>query len=144
MSDVLTGNVVLAAGLTMVTQAIQIGAYSARYAGIVTGRIATAISLFSLLVVASRLASLFMVPALGALADSSANAALDAHLSAVTPEALARFDRQMRIIIAANSVGVLLGAFLLPMFLVMFVRGFARLSGSVPCRARWPVCSTRA
>ena len=70
MSDVLTGNVLLAAGLTTITQSMQIGAYSARYAGVLTGRIATAISLFSLLVVASRLASLFMVPALGALADS--------------------------------------------------------------------------
>ena len=134
MSDVLVGNVVLAAGLTLVTQAIQIGAYSARYAGIVTGRIATAISLFSLLVVASRLASLFAVPALGSLADRTANAALDAHLDAVTPEALARFDAQMRIIVGANSVGILLGAFLLPLFLTMFVRGigaFERL-GSVP------------
>ena len=134
MSDVLAGNVLLAAGLTVLTQAIQIGAYSARYAGIITGRVATAISLFSLLVVASRLASLFMVPALGALADSAANAALDAHLPAVTPETLARFDHQMRIIIAANTVGVLLGGFLLPLFLAMFVRGigaFERL-GSVP------------
>jgi hypothetical protein len=134
VSDVLVGNVVLAAGLTLVTQAIQIGAYSARYAGIVTGRIATAISLFSLLVVASRLASLFAVPALGSLADRTANAALDAHLNAVTPEALARFDAQMRIIVGANSVGILLGAFLLPLFLTMFVRGigaFERL-GSVP------------
>jgi hypothetical protein len=134
VTDVLAGNVLLAAGLTTVTQSIQIGAYSARYAGILTGRIATAISLFSLLVVASRLASLFMVPALGALADSSANAAIDAHLKSVTPEALTRFDHQMRVIIAANSLGVLLGAFLLPLFLVMFVRGiraFERL-GSVP------------
>ena len=134
MTDVLAGNVLLAAGLTVVMQAIQIGAYSARYAGIITGRIATAISLFSLLVVASRLATLFMTPALGTLADGSANAALDAHRTALTPEALARFDAQMRIIIGANSVGVLLGALLLPLFLVMFVRGigaFERL-GSVP------------
>ncbi len=134
MSDVLVGNVGLAVSLTLVTQEIQIGAYSARYAGIITGRIATAISLFSLLVVASRLASLFAVPALGSLADGTANAALDAHLDAVTPEALARFDLQMRIIVGANSVGVLLGAFLLPLFLAMFVRGigaFERL-GSVP------------
>jgi hypothetical protein len=134
VTDVLAGNVLLAAGLTVVTQAIAIGAYSARYAGIITGRVATAISLFSLLVVASRLASLFMVPALGTLADSQANAAIDAHLNAVTPEALARFDLQMRIIIGANSVGILLGAFLLPLFLAMFVRGigaFERL-GSVP------------
>ena len=134
MSDLLAGNVILAAGLTVATQAIQIGAYSARYAGIVTGCVATAISLFSLLVTASRLAALFQVPALGSLADRTANAALDAHRKTVSPEALALFDHQMRIVVAANTVGVLLGALMLPLFLAMFVRGigaFERLR-SVP------------
>jgi hypothetical protein len=134
VNDLLAGNVILAAGLTLVTLAIQIGAYAARYAGIITGRIATAISLFSLLVTASRLAALFQVPSLGALADAQANAATDAHRTTLTPEALTLFDHQMRIIVGANSVGVLLGAFLLPLFLAMFVRGirsFERL-GSIP------------
>jgi hypothetical protein len=132
--DALAGNLILAASLNLVTQAIQIGAYAARYAGVTTGRIATAISLFSLLVTASRLASLFMTPALGALADTTANPAIAAHLASVGPEALARFDLQARIIVGAGSVGILLGAFLLPMFLLMFVRGigsFERLH-SVP------------
>ena len=134
MTDVLVGNVVLAAALTMMTQAIQIGAYSARYAGITTGRIATAISLFSLLVTASRLASLFMTPSLGAVADDTTNLAIKHHLSTIGPQALHVFDTQMRIIVAAGSIGVLLGALLLPPFLLMFVRGigaFERL-GSIP------------
>jgi Amj-like protein len=134
VSEVLVGNVVLAAVLTMMTQAIQIGAYSARYAGITTGRIATAISLFSLLVTASRLASLFMTPSLGAVADDTTNGAVKHHLTTIGPHALHVFDTQMRIIVAAGSVGILLGAFLLPPFLLMFVRGigaFERL-GSIP------------
>lgn len=134
MSEVLVGNLVLAASLNFVTQAIQIGAYAARYAGVTTGRVATAISLFSLLVTASRLASLFMTPALGALADTTANPAVAAHLGRVAPEALARYDAQLRIVVAGGSAGILLGAFLLPLFLVMFVRGigaFERLH-SVP------------
>jgi hypothetical protein len=134
VSEVLGGNVVLAAILTLVTQAIQIGAYSARYAGIVTGRIATAISLFSLLVTASRLASLFMVPSLGVIADKASNPAVKAHLATVDPSTLHVFDLQMRIVVAAGSLGILLGALLLPVFLIMFVRGigaFERL-GSVP------------
>lgn len=121
--DAFAGNLILAASLNFVTQAIQIGAYAARYAGVMTGRIATAISLFSLLVTASRLASLFMTPALGALADTTANPAISAHLASVGPEALARFDTEARIIVGAGSAGILLGAFLLPMFLMMFVRG---------------------
>lgn len=134
MSSVLAGNLILAASLNFVTQAIQIGAYAARMAGVTTGRIATAISLFSLLVTASRLASLFMTPALGALADRPANLALAAHQTSLSPAALHVFDSQARIIVAAGSCGILLGALLLPMFLVMFVRGigaFERL-GSVP------------
>lgn len=134
MTEVFSGNLILAAILTLVTQAIQIGAYSARYAGIVTGRIATAISLFSLLVTASRLASLFMVPSLGAIADKTSNAALKAHPPVVGPAALHVFDLQMRVVVAAGSLGILLGALLLPVFLVMFVRGIAAFErlGSVP------------
>ncbi len=134
MTDVWTPNLIIAVCLTVVTQAIQIGAYAARYAGVVTGRIATAISLFSLLVTASRLASLFMTPALGALADGPANYATDAHLKAVPPELLAHFDVQIRLIIAAGSVGILLGALLIPVFLTMFVRGIGAFerSGSIP------------
>ena len=121
--DLFAANLILAASLNLVTQAIQIGAYAARYAGVTTGRVATAISLFSLLVTASRLASLFMTPALGALADTTANPAIRDHLAAVPPDALARFDAQIRIIVGAGSIGILLGALLLPMFLKMFVRG---------------------
>jgi hypothetical protein len=101
---------------------------------VITGRIATAISLFSLLVTASRLASLFMTPALGALADGPANYATDAHLKAVPPDLLAHFDLQIRLIIAAGSVGILLGALLLPVFLTMFVRGIGAFErfGSIP------------
>ncbi|MDB5093557.1 MAG: hypothetical protein JWO85_1658 [Candidatus Eremiobacteraeota bacterium] len=134
MTDLWTPNLLIAVCLTVVTQAIQIGAYAARYAGVVTGRIATAISLFSLLVTASRLASLFMTPALGALADGPANYATDAHLKAVPPDLLAHFDLQIRLIIAAGSVGILIGALLLPMFLTMFVRGIGAFErfGSIP------------
>jgi Alternate to MurJ len=134
VSAVLNGNVILAVAANLIPQAIAIGAYAARYAGVTTGRIATAISLFSLLVTASRLAALFMTPSLGALADGTANAALREHLKAVTPEALHVFDLQMRIIVAAGSVGILLGALLLPMFLAGFTRGIASFErrGSIP------------
>ncbi|MDB5027720.1 MAG: hypothetical protein JWO66_1409 [Candidatus Eremiobacteraeota bacterium] len=134
MTEVFTPNLFIAIGLTVVTQAIQIGSYAARYAGVISGRIATAISLFTLLVTASRLASLFMVPSLGALADLPANYASRMHLSALPPEMLARVDLQMRLIVGANTLGVLIGTLLLPVFLTMFLRGigaFERLH-SIP------------
>jgi hypothetical protein len=134
VTDVVTPNLIIAVVLTVVTQAIQIGAYAARYAGIISGRIATAISLFTLLVTASRLASLFMTPALGALADGPADLANAEHLEALPPDVLAHFALQMRLIVAGGSVGIIIGAALLPTFLTMFVRGiraFERL-GSIP------------
>jgi len=134
VSGVVNANVILAVAANLIPQAIAIAAYAARYAGVTTRRIATAISLFSLLVTASRLAALFMTPSLGALADGTANAALREHRTVVTPQSLHVFDAQMRIIIAAGSVGILLGAVLLPMFLAAFTRGIASFErrGSIP------------
>jgi hypothetical protein len=126
---------VLAVVLTAITQAIQIGAYAARYAGVITGRIATAISLFSLFVTASRLAALFITPAMGHLADTTAAAAVGPlhHLSVPEP-LLAIFGTQMRLIVASGTVGVLLGGLLMPLFLTLFVRGIRSFerSGSIP------------
>ncbi len=125
---------VIAMVLNCTTQAIQIGAYAARYAGVTTGRIATAISLFSLFVTASRLASLFLVPSLGVLADRTAAAAAAAHESSVPPGLAARFDLQMRLIVASGSLGIALGALLMPLFLVLFTRGIRSFErrGSIP------------
>ncbi len=120
--------------LNCVTQAIQIGAYAARYAGVVTGRIATAISLFSLFVTASRLASLFLTPSLGAIADNTARSAIMAHRTIVAPELAARFDVQMRLIVASGTLGIALGAILMPLFLMLFTRGIKSFErhGSIP------------
>lgn len=125
---------VIAMVLNCTTQAIQVGAYAARYAGVTTGRIATAISLFSLFVTASRLASLFLTPSLGVLADRTARYAFVMHATAVPPELAARFDVQMRLIVGAGSVGMAAGALLMPLFVVMFTRGIRSFErrGSIP------------
>ncbi|HEX3463800.1 MAG TPA: DUF2837 family protein [Candidatus Elarobacter sp.] len=134
MSGVINANVLLAAAANFIPQSIAIGAYAARYAGVTTKRIATAISLFSLLVTASRLAALFMTPSLGALADSKANPAIRAGLTTVPASDLHVFDLQMRIIVGAGSLGILVGALLLPLFLAAFTRGISSFErrGSIP------------
>jgi hypothetical protein len=133
-SAVFVPELIIAMVLNCVTQAIQIGAYAARYAGVTTGRIATAISLFSLFVTASRLASLFLTPSLGVLADRTARYAFAAHAAAVPPALAARFDVQMRLIVASGSVGIAIGALLMPLFLVLFTRGIRSFErrGSIP------------
>jgi hypothetical protein len=114
---------IVAMALNAVTQAIQIGAYAARYAGVRTERIATSISLFNLFVTASRLAALFLTPSLGALADNATRSSLLEKLTAVPPDVTREFDLQMRAIVAAGTIGTVLGAFLLPTFIYLFMRG---------------------
>ena len=109
--------------LNGITQAIQIGAYAARYAGVRTERIATSISLFNVFVTASRLAALFLTPSLGALADNATRPAVAAKLGAVSPAVISTFDLQMRLIVAAGTFGTIVGAFLLPTFIYVFTRG---------------------
>ena len=122
---------ILAVGLNLVVQAIQIGAYAARLAGVQSGRIATSISLFNLFVLASRLANLAYAPMLGTISDRTAHAVRDPALAA---GAIHQFDLQIRLIVLAGTVGTVLGALLLPTFLMLFMRGIAAFErlGSVP------------
>lgn len=114
---------VVAMALNGITQAIQIGAYAARYSGVKTGRIATSISLFNLFVTASRLAALFLTPSLGALADNATRPVIAAKLAAVPAQTVQTFDVQMRLIVAAGTLGTIAGAILLPTFIYLFTRG---------------------
>jgi len=126
-----SSQLVLALALNLVVQLIQIGAYAARLAGVLSGRIATSISLFNLFVLASRLANLAYAPMLGTISDRAAHAARDPALAGA---AVHQFEWQVRLIVFAGTVGTALGALLLPTFLMLFLRGisaFERL-GSVP------------
>lgn len=132
--DYWTWQLVVALIVNAIVQAIQIGAYAARLAGVRTGRIATSISLFNLFVTASRLATLVYTLMLGPLSDAAGNAvkALLPHApdKAVSPEHLIAiagiqhtFEWQLRAIIVAGTIGTLLGSLLLPMFTYMYERG---------------------
>jgi Alternate to MurJ len=129
-----TWQLVVALLVNAVVQAIQIGAYAARLAGVRTGRIATSISLFNLFVTASRLATLVYTLMLGPLSDAAGNAvkALTPKSPSIpiSPEHLAQiagiqstFEWQLRFIIIAGTVGTIAGSLLLPMFTYLYVRG---------------------
>ena len=114
----------------MVVQAIQIGAYAARLAGVRTGRIATSISLFNLFVTASRLATLIYTLMLGPLSDRAGNAVKTLLSAAQTPQTHElitqvqhAFEWQLRLIILAGMFGTILGSLMLPMFTYLYVRG---------------------
>ena len=123
---------VAAVVLNIVLQTLTIGAYAARLAGVQMLRIATAISLFNLVVTGSRVANMFYAPMLGSIADK-ANV-LEKSGAAFVPVALHQYDMQLRLILIAGTLGTALGALLMPTFLTLFRRGigaFERL-GSVP------------
>jgi len=118
--------------LNVFLQAVQIGAYGARIAGVQTGRIGTSISLFNLFVTASRFANMFYAPMLGSIADL-AGRMVTRHPVLAASE-VAQFEWQMRAIVLAGTLGTLLGALLLPTFVHLFVRGVAAFErrGSIP------------
>ncbi len=107
--------------INVVVQALQVGAYAARLAGVRTGRIAISISLFNLFATASRLATLIYTLMLGPLADRAGNAVRLHHDAVATIQHT--FELQLRLIIVAGTVGTLLGSLLLPTFTYVYVRG---------------------
>lgn len=121
----------VALAINVLVQAIQIGAYAARLAGVRTGRIATSISLFNLFVTASRLATLVYTLMLGPLSDRAGNAvkALITHRPPLPDAAAAihqiqhTFEWQLRLIILAGTAGTIAGSLMLPMFTYLYVRG---------------------
>ena len=122
---------VLAIGLNAFLNAVQIGAYAARLAGVTTGRVGTSISLFNLFVTASRFANMFYAPMLGSISDAAGKVVVVPALAAAE---VAQYEMQMRGIILAATIGSLVGALLLPTFAYVFVRGVGAFErrGSMP------------
>ncbi len=108
-----------------------IGAYAARLAGVRAVRIATSMSLFNLFMTAGRLATLVYTLMLAPLSDRAGNAVralLSGHPVATFAQAQAGqiqhiFELQLRLIVAAGTIGTIVGSLLLPMFTFMYVRG---------------------
>ncbi len=114
--------------LNAVVQAIAIGAFATRIAGVATKRVALSISLFNLFATASRLANLFYAPLLGTISDRAANAvtaAIQQGAVAMAGPQLSWFELQLRLIVFAGTAGTLIGAMLLPVFEYLFMRGIS-------------------
>jgi hypothetical protein len=123
--------------LNALIQAILVGAFAARIAGVRTKRIAISISLFTLFATASRTMNMFYAPLLGTISDRTGNAvvaAIHAGSAALAAPQVNQFEWQLRLIIFAGTGGALLGAALMPVYEHGYVRGvnaFQRLD-SVP------------
>lgn len=123
--------------ITFVVQGVTIGAYAARLSGVETGRIATSISLFNLFVTFGRLANIFASVTVGPLTDHAGDAAAKffaAGRMADLAHLQSTLEWQLRLIIFAGTVGMVVFALFLPMFIYMFKRGVRSFEkrGSIP------------
>ncbi|RSD29069.1 lipid II flippase Amj family protein [Mesobacillus subterraneus] len=115
--ELITGKLVIVSMFLLVVTMIETLAYATRISGARVGLIATAISLFSTLVVVSRFSTIFQQPT---TAKMIAEAPADNKLNFITD--------QYTILIGVTSLGVLLGILLFPTFINIFSRAIVQLA----------------
>ncbi|MFN4183021.1 MAG: lipid II flippase family protein, partial [bacterium] len=84
---------------------------STRVSGVLTGRLALSLSLFNVIILAARLSNLLQAPIVGSMADFAVQHQLSSSWMLA----------KIRILIGFSTLGVLLGAFLTPWFVRVFV-----------------------
>ncbi|MGE7691357.1 lipid II flippase Amj family protein [Lysinibacillus sp. NPDC097214] len=108
----------------LIIHSIETLAYAVRLSGARVKLLASALSLFNVMVMVSRLANMMQQPFTGSLADT-----------APKENTLAFVEQQFRVLIGAASLGTLVGILLLPTFIAIFSRAIIHLSeekGSIP------------
>ncbi|WP_184117559.1 lipid II flippase Amj family protein [Rummeliibacillus stabekisii] len=115
--QIITSKLIIISLFLVIVTMIDTLAYSTRISGVRVKLIATAISLFSTLVIVSRFSTMIQQP-------------LTAKLIVEAPkmDKLSYIEDQYRILIAVTSLGVLLGIFLFPAFINIFSRAIIGLS----------------
>ncbi|WP_397538264.1 lipid II flippase Amj family protein [Rummeliibacillus pycnus] len=115
--ELITSKVIIISLFLLIITMIETLAYSTRISGARVKLIATALSLFSTLVIISRFSTMIQQP-------------LTAKLIAEAPDTNKLFfiEEQYRILIGVTSIGVLLGIFLFPTFINIFSRAIVQLS----------------
>ncbi len=122
--DFITEKLIFIALFIFIIHSIETLAYAVRLSGARVKMIASALSLFNVMVIVSRLANMMHQPVTGNLIDTA-------------PESntLEFVEAQYRFLIGASTVGTVFGILLLPTFVALFSRAIIHLSeekGSVP------------
>lgn len=108
----------------LIIHSIETLAYAVRLSGARVRLLASALSLFNIMVMVSRLANMMQQPFTGSLIDNAPN-----------ENTLAFVEDQYRIIIGSATIGTIIGVVLLPSFIALFSRAIIHLSeerGSIP------------
>ena len=122
--DFLTEKLLFIFLFIFIIHSVETLAYAVRLSGARVRLIASALSLFNIMVIVSRLANMMQQPFTGSLIDS-----------APTENTLDFVESQFRVLIGASTLGTLFGIVLLPTFIALFSRAIIHLSearGSVP------------
>lgn len=122
--EFLTVGLILIALFIFIIHSIETLAYAVRLSGARVKMIASALSLFNIMVIVSRLANMMQQPFTGSLIDN-----------APKENTLEFVEAQLRFLIGASTLGTLFGIILLPTFIALFSRAIIHLSeekGSVP------------
>ncbi|AIE59995.1 lipid II flippase Amj family protein [Bacillus methanolicus] len=115
--ELITSKVIIISFLLLIITMVETLAYATRISGARVKLIATALSLFSTLVIVSRFSTMIEQP-------------LTAKLIAEAPDInkLSFIEEQYRILIGVTSIGVLFGILLFPTFINIFSRAIVQLS----------------
>lgn len=122
--DLITGKILFTSLFIILIHSIETLAYAVRLSGARVKLIASGLSLFSTIVIVSRMANMGQQPLLGSIIDTA-------------PEQnfLGYVENQFRVLIGASTIGTIVGILLLPTFIAIFSRAIIRLAdaeGSVP------------
>lgn len=122
--EILTSQFILIAFFILIIHSIETLAYSVRLSGARVKLLASALSLFNVMVMVSRLANMMQQPFTGSLIDN-----------APTDHALEFVENQYRVLIGSATLGTIIGVLLLPTFIAIFSRAIIHLAderGSIP------------
>ncbi len=122
--ELITEKLIMIALFILIIHSIETLAYAVRLAGVRVRLLASALSLFNVMVMVSRLSNMMQQPFTGSLVDQAAG-----------QHTLHFVESQFRFIISAASVGTLLGMLCLPTFIALFSRAIVHLAkerGSIP------------
>ena len=122
--DILTDKLIMIALFILIIHSIETLAYAVRLSGARVKLLASALSLFNVMVMLSRLANMMQQPFTGSLTDT-----------APKENTLEFVEQQFRVLIGAASLGTIVGILLLPTFVAIFSRAIIHLSeekGSIP------------
>lgn len=120
----ITGKLIIISLFILIIHSIETLAYAVRLSGARARLLASALSLFNIMVMVSRLSNMMQQPFTGSLIDN-----------APSDNALSFVESQFRLILGSASIGTLLGMLLVPTFVAIFSRAIIHLvaeRGSIP------------